>query len=96
MHSYRLTIEADKDIDEIGSYTTATWGWRQAGRYLSRIEDGLELLLRNPSIGRASDAIRPGLRRFEIGHHVVFYVEEDEGILIVRVLHERMLPAKYI
>jgi plasmid stabilization system protein ParE len=35
-----------------------------------------------------------GLRRFEIGKHVVFYVLLSNGIKIVRVLHQQMIPAK--
>jgi plasmid stabilization system protein ParE len=34
------------------------------------------------------------LRRFEIGSHVVFYLVETGGILVVRVLHQQMLPSK--
>ena len=35
-----------------------------------------------------------GLRRFEIGKDVVFYVLLSNGIKIVRVLHQQMIPAK--
>jgi toxin ParE1/3/4 len=94
--SFRLTIEAEKDIDGIASYTTASWGWRQAERYLTRLEAGFDLIAANPSIGRSCEVVRSRLRRFEIGHHVVFYVTEDDGVLIVRVLHERMLPTNYL
>jgi plasmid stabilization system protein ParE len=41
---------------------------------------------------QASAEIRPGLRRMEQGKHVVFYREEPGGILISRILHQRMLP----
>jgi toxin ParE1/3/4 len=92
----RISVEAEEDIDRIAAYTTATWGWRQTDRYLAKLEDGFRLLAKNPSIGRATDSLRPGLRRFEIGEHVVFYLAETGGVLIVRVLHERMMPAKYL
>jgi plasmid stabilization system protein ParE len=36
--------------------------------------------------------VRNGLRRFEVGSHVVFYNSGTEDILIIRVLHQRMLP----
>jgi toxin ParE1/3/4 len=90
-----ISVEAADDIDEIAAYTTNTWGWRQADHYLAKLEDGLDLLARNPSIGRSSDSIEAGLRRFEIGKHVVFYLPEPDGILVVRVLHQRMLPGNY-
>ena len=89
-----VSIEAEEDIDQITAYTTRTWGWRQTNRYLAKLEDGFELLAQNPSIGRSCDSIRPGLRRFEIGKHVVFFILEPNGIQIVRMLHQQMIPTK--
>ena len=74
----------------------STWGWRQTDKYLSKLEEGFNLLSENPFIGRTCDSIRPGLRRFEIGSHVVFYLPEDEGVFVVRVLHDQMLPTNYL
>jgi toxin ParE1/3/4 len=63
----RISNEAEADIDRIVAYSINEWGWRQAHRYLTKLEDGFDLLAQNPSIGRPCDPIRPGLRRFEIG-----------------------------
>jgi toxin ParE1/3/4 len=38
------------------------------------------------------DSLSSGLRRFNVEKHVVFYLQRTDGILIVRVLHQRMLP----
>jgi len=92
----RISVEAEADLDFIATYTTSTWGWRQTDQYLAKLEDGFDIVAKNPSIGRSCDAIRTGLRRFEIGKHVVFYLAESDGVLIVRVLHQRMLPGKYV
>ena len=89
-----VSVEAEEDIDLIAAYTTRTWGWRQTNHYLAMLEDGFNLLAQNPSIGRSCDSIRPGLRRFEIGKHVVFFILEPNGIQIVRILHQHMIPAK--
>jgi toxin ParE1/3/4 len=88
----RISLEAEHDLDAITEYTKATWGWRQADQYLAKLEGAIELLASQPSIGRACDSIRRGLRRFEIGSHVLFYCSDAEGILVVRVLHKQMLP----
>ena len=32
----------------------------------------------------------------ETGRHVVFYREDARGILISRILHERMLPERHV
>ena len=69
-----VSVEADEDVDLIAAYTTRTWGWQQTNVYLAKLEGGFELLAKSPSIGRSCDSIRPGLRRFEIGKHVVFYL----------------------
>jgi len=89
-----ISVRAEEDVDQIAAYTTRTWGWRQTNQYLSKLEDGFDLLASNALIGRSCDWIRPGLRRFEIGKHVVFYVAQQDELLIVRVLHQQMVPAK--
>ena len=47
-------------------------------------------LAERPALGRRADRLAPGLRRYPYRSHVVFYMPEDEGVLIVRVLHESM------
>jgi len=53
------------------------------------------MLARNPPLGRPCEDIRPGLRRFEHGKQVLFYHQEPRGILISRILHQRMLPERH-
>ncbi|MDR3746652.1 MAG: type II toxin-antitoxin system RelE/ParE family toxin [Acidobacteriota bacterium] len=89
-----VSVEAEEDIDEIADYTTRTWGWRQTDQYLAKLEDCFGLLVRNPAAGRRCEFIRPGLYRFEIGKHVVSYIPRPAELLIVRVLHQQMVPAK--
>ncbi|MGA7342547.1 MAG: type II toxin-antitoxin system RelE/ParE family toxin [Terracidiphilus sp.] len=96
MAKVRISSEAERDIDQIAAYTSEEWGWRRADQYLAKFEEGFDLLAKNPLIGRNSDSIRNGLRRFEISRHVVFYLISADGILVVRVLHQRMMPANYL
>lgn len=96
MHNFRVSSEAENDLDRIAEYTIRTWGTNQADEYLARIEDGLNLLARSPLVGRTCDAIQPGLHRFEIEKHVVFYICEPGGILVVRILHQSMVPSRYV
>jgi toxin ParE1/3/4 len=91
----RISAEAERDTNEIAAYSMATWGWRQADLYLAKIEEGINLLANNPSIGRACESIRARLCRFETGRHVIFYLIRTDGILVVRMLHQRMMPASY-
>ena len=80
---------------DIGTYTLETWGIEQTVRYFEELEACCQQLADTPSIGRASDEIRPGLQRFEHGRHVIFYRQETGGILVSRTLHQRMLPERH-
>ena len=70
-------------------------GQAQAVRYIDELEVCCQKLADNPALGRVCDEIRPGLCRHEHGKHVLFYREERGGILISRILHQRMLPEKH-
>ena len=93
---YSVSVQAENDLDEITEFTLKNWGPHQADLYLTRLEEAFQLLAENPAIGREADLLRKHLRRFEIGKHVVFYMPGRDGILIVRVLHESMLPSNYL
>lgn len=79
----------------IGEFTLHEWDPSQAARYLGELENCCQTLAENPNLGRACDQIRPGLRRHEHGKHVVFYRRDDKGILVSRILHQRMLPERH-
>ena len=95
MLQFHVSAQAEPDIDRIAAYTTESWGWRQTAQYLAKLEESFAMLAQNPSVGRSCESIRKGLRRFETGKHVVFYTPDPTGILVVRVLHEQMLPMNY-
>jgi len=78
----------------IARYTFEQWGVAQAVRYAKSLEICFQTLAENSRIGRACDAISSGLRRHEIGKHIVFYRLKPGGIRIVRVLHQQMIPSK--
>jgi toxin ParE1/3/4 len=88
----RFTGLAEADLLSIGLYTIRTWGRRHCSRYLRQLEQHCRRLADDPKRGRPCDDIRPGLWRSRVGKHVVFYREEGGGILVSRILHERMLP----
>ena len=57
------------------------------------LETACLLLADNPRLGRASGDVSPGFRRMEVGKHAIFYrVPDEEGVLVVRILHRLMLP----
>jgi toxin ParE1/3/4 len=87
---------AEADLLEISAYTLQTWGADQTIRYLDQLENCCQRLADNPALGRRCDEIRPGLRRMEQGRHVIFYRQQEGGILVSRILHQRMLPERQV
>jgi toxin ParE1/3/4 len=91
---FHLSLLAESDLLEIASYTLRTWGGDQAARYINDLADCCQMLADHPEVGRACDEIRSGLRRIERGRHVIFYRRREEGVLVSRILHQRMLPGR--
>jgi toxin ParE1/3/4 len=94
--AFRFSRRAEADLLSIGDYTLRTWGKAEAARYVGELEVCCQTLSDNPASGRLCDEIRPGLRRLEHDKHVVFYRQERAGILVSRILHQRMLPDRHI
>jgi toxin ParE1/3/4 len=94
MAKFRLSRLAEADLMDIGTYSLDKWGEDQTTRYIDALEACCQQLGDNPELGRACDQIRSGLRRMEHGRHVVFYRIEGRGILVSRILHQRMLPER--
>ena len=92
MGKFRFSRRSEVDLLNIGAYTLQKWGNAQAARYIGELEACCQTLADNPALGRLCDDVRPGLRRHEHGRHVVFYRQGRGGILISRILHQRMLP----
>lgn len=92
MAAFRFSRRAESYLLSIGNFTLRTWGKAQTIRYLTELEARCQTLA---AVGLSCDYIRPGLRRLEHGSHAVFYRQQCDGILISRILHQRMLPKKH-
>jgi toxin ParE1/3/4 len=92
---FRFSRRAEDDLLAIADYTLRKWGKAQAARYIDELEVWCQELADNPALGRVCNDIRPGLRRHEHGKHVLFYRQERDGILVSRILHQRMLPGRH-
>jgi toxin ParE1/3/4 len=95
MGRFRFSRRAEVDLLSIGDYTLHKWGKAQAVRYIGELEVCCQTLADNPALDQLCDRVRPGLRRHEHGTHVVFYRQERGGIVVSRVLHQRMLPDRH-
>jgi toxin ParE1/3/4 len=92
---FRFSHRAEADLLSIAEYTLREWGRSQTARYVEELEVCGQTLADNPALGRLCDEVRPGLRRHEHGKHVIFYRQERGGILVSRILHQRMLPERH-
>lgn len=86
---YRKTAKADQDIIGIYLEGVRLFGEAQAEAYFLQLETCFELLAAHPHMARLRTEFTPALRMHPLGAHVVVHLEEDEGVLIVRVLHGR-------
>lgn len=84
---YRLSREADRDLEDIFDYTVREFGINQAIAYVSGFEEVFISLTANPELGRKRDEIRNGLRSIVKGSHTIFYRVLRSHIRIVRILH---------
>jgi len=96
MAEYRLASRAEADLAKIADYTIETFGIEQARRYRDAFETCFGNLAKNPHLGRSAERLAPGLRRWEHGSHLVFYVEDERGVTIVRILHARMDAPRHL
>jgi len=96
VNSYALTAAAAADLRQIARHTLKQWGTEQATRYITSLNLAFENLAAYPETGRPVSEVRQGYFRFESGSHAVFYRKQAPGILIVRVLHQRMEPGRHL
>jgi toxin ParE1/3/4 len=89
MSEFRLAPEAEAELDDIWLYMARESGnIDTATRVVESIAEHFWLLAQYPYLGRARDDLRPGLRSFPAGDHLVVYrIAEDGEVLILHVVH---------
>lgn len=87
MKKYILSAEAAFELEEIYLDTFSGWGEAQADSYLHDLYHVFSLIGDNPNMGRLRNEIGKGIRSFPQGSHVIFFMEHENQIAIVRVLH---------
>lgn len=90
MGHYELSQLAVQDLARIYEYGILNFGIIQAQDYLIGLQDSFQILADNKLFGRSAERIAPNLRKLEYETDVIYYVPNQNGILIVRVLHQSM------
>lgn len=95
---HRRAPQADADLDTIWYYVASRSGSVDiADRLIDSITDRFFLLANHPNIGRGRDEdLGRRLRSFPVGEFVIFYRNDGEDVVILRVLRDsRDLPALF-
>ena len=86
MAIYRLSNSADQDFDSLYVYGVLTFGLAQADTYAAGMLERFTRIAEQPRLYQSIDPIRPGMRRSVYGVHAIYYREDGDGVLIVRIL----------
>ncbi|MDZ7927835.1 MAG: type II toxin-antitoxin system RelE/ParE family toxin [Agrobacterium sp.] len=86
--AFRLSLLAEEDVIRIAEEGILLFGIEQARKYHRELFAIFELISRNPRMARERDELSPPLRihRFR-AHLVVYRVDADDEVFIVRVRH---------
>lgn len=92
MPKVRYSNKAVEDLSSIWEYTFTKWSENQADEYYAMLISACNRLL-YPSVisSRSYEEISEGLLGVKAGHHLIFYnILENDDVMIIRILHDRM------
>jgi len=90
MLKLKLAPQAVKDLEEIYEYTLLNWGITQTEKYQDELYSAMQTVLENPSIGSLYFFKEGNYRKMNINRHIIFYRQNQEEIIVIRIFHERM------
>lgn len=92
MKGLQFTNKAREDLSSIWDYTFVTWGEEQADSYYNMLINSCLKILKHPVLlGIKYFDVLPGLLGYRVNKHIIFYKLQDNwGVLIIRILHQRM------
>lgn len=90
--SYKISVKATKDIENIWLYTFENWSSEQADHYTDLIFNEIEYLAENPETGKDFSHVRKNYRSSKVKSHIIFYriIEKQNEIEVIRILHQQM------
>lgn len=87
--AFRLSLQADKDVEAVFVVGIQTFGVGPAEGYLDGLWRAFELLARFPSLARERSEIDPPVRIYPYAAHIIVYEIAGEDVVILRVRHGR-------
>ena len=86
MANYVLTRRAEQDVENIAQYTLEKFGLQQADNYIQGLHQTLNTLTEYPTMGSNQSHIKAKNRRYVYRSHSVYYLAQNDKILILRIL----------
>jgi toxin ParE1/3/4 len=86
MGSYKITDDAQADLDRIWRRGLKEWDEAQADKYYNAFFDRFELLAEQPYLYPTADYIREGYRKSVCGVDTIYYRVVGETVEIMNVL----------
>jgi len=87
MASYRVSEDAERDLEEIFLYWAERASLATADRLIEAIVNRFWLLGEYPDSGRPSDEIAPGVKCFPAGKYLIYYRAAPKGVDTLHVFH---------
>ena len=87
MSLYRLTKEAEKDLEDLWVYL-AERNDIAGDRQVAKLLDRFPMLAQFPTMGVSRDRLLEGLRSFPVKPYIIFYILIPDGIEILRIIHQ--------
>jgi toxin ParE1/3/4 len=91
-----FSLAAERDLIDIILYDVAQFGAVRAERYLDAINAKADVAAIHPDFGADYSFVSSGLRRYDVMSHAIYFRPTQDGILVLRVLHGRMDPARHV
>lgn len=86
---YRLSPQAEADLEDIWLYTFRQWSLDQADEYCGHISAAIAGLASGRSVGQRTD-VREGYWKYKAGMHVIYFRCSARYLDVIRILHARM------
>ncbi len=83
----RLTSRAAVDIERIYLESARQFGVAQADLYQRGLMDSIAVIADHPFLAHERTMFRKPVRIHTYQSHVIAYLVDDSGVLIVRILH---------
>ena len=96
MNDYRLSPEAEQDLNTIYKWGHRTFGEASANKYHLGLLDRFAKIATSPLIYQAVDHLRKDYRRAVHGKDIIYYkiIDDDLNIVIIRIIGRQDLSKK--